>query len=112
MHCGNVHVVALETKMIHVPKSIKCMCVGRKQSKVKTSLKRNERDQKNYYVPATHLIVRGGGGGGASKLNTVSKGYREGKNMKGQLQKTKTMRALMKTPCKHSLQVDIKVMSL
>ena len=66
MHCGNVHVVALETKMIHVPKSIKCMCVGRKQSKVKTSLKRNERDPKNYYVPATHLIVRerGGGGGG------------------------------------------------
>ena len=41
-----------------------------------------------------------------------SKGYREGKNMKGQLQKTKTMRALMKTPCKHRLQVDIKVMSL
>ena len=41
-----------------------------------------------------------------------SKGYREGKNMKGQLQKTKMMWALMKTPCTHRLQVDIKVMSL
>ena len=91
------------------------MCVRWKKARQGENFLKKERKRPKKLLCSSHPFDRERervGGGGASKLNTVSKGYREGKNMKGQLQKTKTMRALMKTTCKHSLQVDIKVMSL